>query len=124
MDRAQRRSQRQCVVPIVIDESTGDFRGIGHLHQLWSGPKAEAGDDLVRMMEIALIHARRELKRCESVVKDYVGNMTSRERLRLPLAGTGLVRKPLVSRSLKFPVIERCPPRPTPGRSHQPPSPG
>ena len=80
--------QRQCVVTVVIDESTGDFRGIGHLSQVWLGPKAEAGDDLVRMMEIALTHARRELERCASVVKDYVERMTSRERLQLPVAKT------------------------------------
>ena len=80
--------QRQCVVAVVIDESTGDFRGIGHLRQVWAGPTAEAGDDLVRMMEIALIHARRALERCESVVKDYVEKMTSRERLRLRVANT------------------------------------
>ncbi len=80
--------QRQCVVAIVIDGSTGDLNGIGHLHQLWVGPKAEAADDLVRVMEIALIHGRRELKRCESVVKDYVERMTNRERLRLPVAHT------------------------------------
>ena len=80
--------QRQCVVAIVIDEVTGDLHGIGHLQQLWVGPNTEAGDDLGRMMEIALIHARRELKRCESVVKDYVDRMTNRDRLRLPVAHT------------------------------------
>ena len=80
--------QRQCVVTVMIDESTGDFRGIGHLSQVWLGPKAEAGDDLVRMMEIALTHARLELERCASVVKDYVERMTSRERLQLPVANT------------------------------------
>ena len=79
---------RQCVVAVVLDESTGDFRGIGHLSQVWLNPKAEAGDDLVRMMEIALIHARRELERCGSVVQDYVERMTSRERLQLPVART------------------------------------
>ena len=30
---------RQCVVTVVIDESTGDFRGIGHLSQVWLDPK-------------------------------------------------------------------------------------
>ena len=80
--------QRQCRVAVLLDEKTGEFRGFGFLHQSWVGPKPEAGDDLVRMMRIALAHARREMKRCHSVVEDYVKRMTNRERLRLPVATT------------------------------------
>ena len=37
-------------------------------------------------MEIALAHARQELKKCYSVVEDYVKRMKNRERLKLPVA--------------------------------------
>ena len=80
--------QQQCVVAIVLDESTGELRGLGCLWHAYLGPKAKDGDDLVRMMEIALAHARQELKKCYSVVADYVKRMKNRERLKLPVANT------------------------------------
>ena len=80
--------QRQCVAAVLIDESTGEFRGFGHLHQSWVGPKAEAGGDFARMIEIALVHAQRKLERCESAVKGVVQGMTNRERRKLPVANT------------------------------------
>ena len=80
--------QRQCVVAVVIDESTGELHALGCLQHAYLGPKAKAGDDLVRMMEIALAHARQELKKCYSVVEDYVRRMKNRERLKLPVANT------------------------------------
>ena len=80
--------QRQCVVSVVLDESTGELRGFGCLQHVYLGPEAKAGDDLVRMMEIALAHARQELKKCYSVVEDYVKRMKNRERLKLPVATT------------------------------------
>lgn len=80
--------ERQCVVAVVIDDSTGDVHGFGHLYHSYVGPKAEAGDDLVRMIEIALAHAQRQQNECASVVKDYIEKMTERERLSLPIANT------------------------------------
>ena len=79
-------SLRQCVAAVVIDESTGDLQGTSLLCRMYLGPPAEAGEDLVRMMQIALVHAQRELQRHTSVVEDYARGMTNRERLRLPVA--------------------------------------
>ena len=83
VDRAPGGPQRQCVAAVLIDESTGEFRGFGHLHQSWVGPKAEAGGDFARMIEIALVHAQRKLERCESAVKGVVQGMTNRERRKI-----------------------------------------
>ena len=80
--------ERQCVAAILLDESTGAWRGVGNLCMSYVGPKAEDSDTLVRMMKIALDHAQRELKSCESAVRDCVERMTNHERLRLPVANT------------------------------------
>ena len=77
---------RQCVAAVVIDESTGDLQGTGELHHMYLGPRAEASEDLGRMMRIALDHAQRELKRHAAAVEDYAKGMTGCERLRLPAA--------------------------------------
>ena len=79
---------RQCVAAIVIDEDTGEFQGLGHLSTLYMGPKADAGRDLIRMMEIALGHARTEVKELESQLSDEIQNLEDTERLRLPAANT------------------------------------
>ena len=80
--------ERQCRVAILLDEQTGDFHGFGHLCHSYRGPKADAGNDFVRMMKIALDHARRELEKHESIVRKKIEEMGYHERLRLPFAET------------------------------------
>ena len=79
---------RQCVAAILVDEQTGDFRGFGHLCHLYLGPKADASGDLVKVVEIALIHARKELDKHQSILKQKIEKMKNHERLRLPIAAT------------------------------------
>ena len=78
---------RQCVAAIVIDD-TGDFRGLGTLSHLYMGPTRDAGDDLIRMMEIALSYARKEVKDREFQLRQEIQKLENAERLRLPAANT------------------------------------
>ena len=79
---------RQCVAAIIVDEDTGEFRGLGQLSHLYMGPTPNAGDDLVGMMEIALSHACKEVKDRESQLREEIQKLENAERLRLPAANT------------------------------------
>ena len=83
---------RQCVVSIVIDNTTGEFQGLGHQSALYQGPKPDVGKDLISMMEIALDHARREVKNLDAQLRDEIRNLKDTERLRLPAANTVIPR--------------------------------
>ncbi len=79
---------RQCKVAIAINEQSGEFHGIGHLSHMYLGPKAEASDDLIRMVRIALEHAIEELSKHEKAVRSDVQKLKDYERLGLPVAQT------------------------------------
>ena len=79
---------RQCVAAIVIDEDTGEFRALGQLSHLYMGPKPDAGDDLVRVMKLALSHARKEVTDRETQLRKDIQTLENAERLRLPAADT------------------------------------
>ena len=100
--------ERQCVAAILIDEDTGDFRGLGHLSHRYMGPKPNAGDDLVRVMEIALSHARKEVKDRESQLRQEIQRLGNTERLRLPAANTVIpASKEIHMGRRKFRTIKR-----------------
>ena len=79
---------RQCEVAIFIDINTGNIQGIGNFSQLYYGPKAEAGGDLIRMIKIALEHAGNHEKNHEDTIKVYVEGLKKSERLKLSVART------------------------------------
>ena len=79
---------RLCVPAILIDEHTGDVQGLGHLSHRYLGPKPEAADDLIRVMEAALDHARGEQGRHERRVREDLEKLNRYERLNLPRANT------------------------------------
>lgn len=79
---------RLCVAAIVIDEQTGDVQGLGHLSHLYLGPKPDAADDLVRVIEAALDHSRNEQRAHERHLRDDLEKLNSQERLNLPCATT------------------------------------
>ena len=81
-------SLRLCVPAIVIDEQTGDVQGVGHLSHHYLGPKAEAADDLIRVMEAALDHSLSEQRRQEHRLRDELEKLNRHERLSLPRANT------------------------------------
>ena len=80
--------QRQCVVTVVVDESSGELTGVGSLQHSYLGPREEAGNDLVRFLTVALVHARRERDRLRELITNQVKAMPSQKRLRLPKAQT------------------------------------
>ena len=79
---------RLCVAAIVIDEHTGDIQGVGHLSHLYLGPKPDAADDLVRVIEVALDYSRNEQRKHEGRLRDDLDKMNKHERLALPKAST------------------------------------
>ena len=83
---------RQCVVAVHIDEQSGDLVGLGPLQLSYVGPKPEAAGDLVRVMEIAVSHARRERDRRQELIRSRIEAMPSPARLVLPLARTVVPR--------------------------------
>ena len=84
----RRGPHRQCVAAIVIDEKTGEFRGLGHLAHLYFGPKPDAADDLIKVIERALDFSRGEQKKHENNLQNEVARMNPLERVNLPLAHT------------------------------------
>ena len=101
---------RQCVVAVLVDEKTGAFQGFGHLSHLYMGPKADDADHLIRMMELALDHARGELNKHEAAVRDEVVELKNHERLRLPVADTTIPdSKAIHMGRRKFQNIKRTP---------------
>ena len=85
---------RQCVAAIVIDEETGNFHGLGHLAHLYIGPKPDAADDLIKVMETALNFSRGEQKRHENNLRNEVAKMNPLKRISLPLARTVIPGSP------------------------------
>lgn len=79
---------RLCVAAIVIDELTGDVQGLGHLSHMYLGPKPEAADDLVGVMEAALHYARGEQRTHERHLRSDLEKLNKHERLNLPHANT------------------------------------
>ena len=84
----RRGPHRQCVAVIVIEEKTGEFHGLGHLAHLYFGPKPDAANDLIKVIETALNFSRGEQKKHESNLQNEVARMNPLERINLPLAHT------------------------------------
>ncbi len=79
---------RLCVAAILIDEKTGELQGLGHLSHSYQGPKPEAADDLIRVMETALNYSRAEQKDRELALRNDLVKLNAFERLNLPRANT------------------------------------
>ena len=79
---------RLCVAAILIDEHTGAVQGVGHLSHSYMGPKPEAAGDLIRVIEVALDHARRVMRSHEHDLRNELDRLSRFKRLSLPLAIT------------------------------------
>ena len=79
-------ASRQTSAAIVVDESSGDFLGLGNLMMAYSRPVLEGADDLIMFVSIALTQARARRSDAKKVVESQVKAMTARQRLRLPIA--------------------------------------
>ena len=60
----------------------------GHLSHRYLGPKPEAADDLIRVMQAALDHSLSEQRRHEHRLRDDLEKLNRHERLSLPRANT------------------------------------
>ena len=81
-------TSRQAVAGIVVDETTGDYLGIGHLIQSYQCPKRESADDLIKFISMAIIHAESKKKEMELKVVEQAKSMKPSQRLRLSVATT------------------------------------
>ncbi len=81
-------TSRQAVTTILVDESTGNFLGIGCMVQSYSSPVPDSADDFIRFIQIATSHAELKKNALESSVKDQAKSMKPSERLQLPVATT------------------------------------
>ena len=79
---------RLCVTAILIDEKSGNIQGLGHLSHLYLGPKPEAADDLIRVMETALNYSRQKQREHELLLRHDLDKLGKQEQLNLPRANT------------------------------------
>ena len=79
---------RHCVTALWIEDESGEYRGIGCLQRQYMGPRPSAANDLLRVINVAIEHAKREALERRDVLGKKIGEMKPRDRLRLPRAST------------------------------------
>ena len=79
-------ASRQAYAAILVDQSSGDFIGIGHAAMTYSRPVLQGAEDFIRFISIALADARARRDRAMAVAESQAKSLTPEQRLRLPVA--------------------------------------